>query len=117
MTKNYVKKLASASFTKGKLNKKKVTRITKYLKRKDLKVYIKNLKAMEGRQTVIITVPDDKGLNEKRKYFSNIYSVKKLVFTIDTSLLTGIRVVDVDNEYELSLKNFLENGLKGLTND
>ena len=117
MTKKHIKKLASTSFTKGKLNKEKVTRITKSLKRGDLKVYIKDLKAMEGRQTVVVTVPDYMGLNEKRKYFSKIYPDKKLVFNIDPSLLTGIRVVDVDNEYELSLKNFFENAIKGSTND
>jgi len=46
----------------------------------DEKVYIKNLKAMEGRQTVIITVPDDKGLNEKRKYLYYLLSLNAIFY-------------------------------------
>ena len=117
MTKKHIKKLASVSYTERALNKEKVARITKSLKRVDLKVYIKDLKAIDSKQTVVVTVPDYKGLNEKRKYFSKIYPDKKLVFNIDPSLLTGIKVVDEDNEYELSLKNFFENAVKGSTND
>jgi hypothetical protein len=31
--------------------------------------------------------------------------------------LTGIKVVDYDNVYELSLKGLLESAIKGYTND
>ena len=117
MTKNNIKKLASVSYTRGRLDDEKINRITKSLKRSDLRVYIKNLKAIESRHSVTITVPDEQGLNEKRHLLSKIYPNKKLVFSIDSSLLTGIRIVDSDNEYELSLKSFLENSLKGSTND
>lgn len=117
MTKNYIKKLASVSYTRGRLDNEKVNRVAKSLKRGDLKVYIKNLKAINSKHTVTITVPDEQGLNEKRRYLSKIYPNKKLVFNIDPSLLTGIRIIDSDNEYELSLKSFLENSLKGSPND
>ncbi len=117
MTKNYIKKLALISYTRGRLDNEKISRITKSLKRGNLKVYIKNLKAIESRNRVTITVPDEQGLNEKRHYLSKIFPNKKLVFSIDSSLLTGIRIVDSDNEYELSLKSFLENSLNGRTND
>jgi len=117
MTKNGIKKLAQISYTRGRLNNEKINRITKSLKRGDLKLYIKNLKAIDYRNRVTITVPDEQGLNEKIHFFSKIYPNKKLVFNIDSSLLTGIRIVDADNEYELSLKNYLENSLKGSAND
>lgn len=117
MTKNYIKKLASASYTRGRLDSEKINKIAKSLKRGDLKVYIKNLKSIDSKHTVTITVPDALGLNEKRDFLSNIYPDKRLVFNIDPSLLTGIRIIDSDNEYELSLKSFLENSIKGSQND
>ena len=117
MTKNYIKKLASVSYTRGRIDNEKVNRITKSLKRGDLKIYIKNLKAIDSKHSVTITVPDEQRLNEKRRYLSKIYPNKKLIFNIDSSLLAGIRIIDMDNEYELSLKSFLENSLKSLAND
>lgn len=117
MTKNYIKKLASASYTRGKLDSKKVNKISGSLKREDMRIYIKNLKTIDSKHAVTITVPDEQGLSEKRLYLSKIYPNKKLVFNIDSSLLTGIKIIDSDNEYELSLKSFLENSLKNSTND
>ncbi len=117
MTKNMIKKLAEVSYTKEKLDNKKVKRISRSLGREDLKVYIKDLKTMEAKKTVIVTVATDKGLTDIKSYFNKIYPSKRIVFTIDESLLTGIRVVDFDNIYELSLKNFLENAVGGSLND
>ncbi len=116
MKKNLIKKLAEQSYTKNALDSGKITTISKKLKREELKVYIKNLKTLESKKTVSITLPSDEGINEIKSHFGRIYPDKRIVFAIDPSLLTGIRVVDFDNEYELSLRNFLEGSVTH-TND
>lgn len=116
MRKNLIKKLAEQSYTKNDLDSAKITEVSKKLKREDLKFYIKNLKTLEAKRTVTVTLPSDEGINEIKSHFVKIYPDKKIVFSIDPSLITGIRVVDYDNEYELSLMNFLEGSIK-TTND
>lgn len=116
MKKNLIKKLAEESYTKNELDSDKIAVVSKKLKREELKVYIKNLKTLESKKTVSITLPSDEGLSDIKSHFTKIYPDKKIVFSIDPSLLTGIKVVDYDNEYELSLRNFLEGSIKQ-TND
>lgn len=117
MKKTLLKNLAKASFTKNQLDPGKVKKVTKSIKRVDLKVYIKNLKDIEARKTVFITIPSEDGLLELRKYFVKLYPDKKLMFSFDPTLLTGIKIVDYDNIYELSLKSFLEGSIGGNLND
>ncbi len=117
MKKTDIKHVANASFTKDKLDEAKVKKVSKQLKRADLKVYIRELKDIESKKTVQITVPNEEGLLEMRKYFMKLYPDKKLLFGIDESLIGGIRVIDYDNIYELSIKNFLENSVEGGLND
>lgn len=116
MKKNLIKKLAEESYTKNTLDSGKILRVSKKLKREDLKIYIKNLKTLESKKTVTVTLPSEEGINEIKMHFTKIYPDKRIVFSIDPSLLSGIRVVDYDNEYELSLRNFLEGSIK-TTND
>ena len=116
MKKNMIKKLAEVSYTQNSLDRDKIARITKKLKREDLKVYIKDLKTLEAKKTVTVTLPSDDSVREIKDQFTKIYPDKKILFSIDPSLLTGIRVVDYDNVYELSLKGFLESSIKS-TND
>ena len=117
MKKNIIKKLAQESFKKNELDEKIVIKVAKALKREDLKVYIKDLKNMEAKKTVTVTIPTSHGVGDMKKYFDKIYPGKRIVFKIDESLLTGIKVVDYDNVYELSLKGLLEHSLRGATND
>jgi len=116
MKKNVIKKLAEVSYTKNGLDRDKIAKITKKLKREDLRVYIKDLKTLEAKKTVTVTLPNDAGINEIRAQFIKLYPEKRLIFSIDPSLLTGIKVIDYDNEYELSLRGFLESSIRQ-TND
>ncbi len=116
MTKQIIKKMAESSYTNDELDEKKVDKIAKNLKKSDLKIYIKDLKIMEMKKTVTVSVPTQDGMNEMKTYFTRIYPGKRIVFNVDESLITGIRVVDYDNVYELSLKGFLEQSIRS-TND
>lgn len=116
MKKNVIKKLAKASYTNDKLDRNKVDKVSKNLRNNQLKVYIKDLKTLEARNTIVITIPSEESINEIRKHFMKIYPNKNLKIRLDTSLITGIKVVDFDNEYELSLMGFLEESINS-TND
>ena len=116
MNKNLIKKLADASYSKNEIDSKKVNRISKSLKRAELKVYINSLKIIKAKKTVSVSIPSEEGISEMRKYFSEIYPGKKISFNLDQTLISGIKVEDYDNVYELSIKGFLEKAVKN-TND
>lgn len=116
MKKSEIKKLAKISYTNNKLDNKKVDKISKYLKNKDLRTYIKNLKITESKKTVNVTLPNRDSVSLINSHLTKIYPDKRIMFSIDPTMLSGIKVVDYDNEYELSLKSFLEGGIS-TTND
>jgi F0F1-type ATP synthase delta subunit len=111
MKKNVLKKLAIASYTENELDEKKVSRISKSLNRADLKDYINDLKNIENKRTVTVTIPNEEESSKIKQMFAKIYPNKRIVVKIDEELITGIKVVDYDNVYELSLKGYLENSL------
>ena len=116
MKKNVIKKLAEVSFKNDEVDQDKVKKIANLLKREDLKLYIKNLKIINDKRSVQVTIPGDEGFIEIKRYFTKLYPNKRVVFNIDPTLLTGVKVVDYDNIYELSLRGFLEGATRN-TND
>ena len=64
MKKNIIKKLAEQSYTKNNLDHDKIANIARRLKREDLKIYIKDLKILESKNTVTITLPGGEGIKE-----------------------------------------------------
>jgi hypothetical protein len=117
MRRSLIRKLAEETYDKEGINESKAKRVAKVLKREDLKVYIKDLKILDAKRTVKVTVPKNEGISELKNYFGKIYPGKRIEFVIDSSLLTGIKVEDYDNVYELSLKGFLEQAVKGIRYD
>lgn len=111
MTRKYIKKLSLASYTKNELDSKKVKRIAGFLTRNNLKQYIKELKLLENQKTITILTPSvgKTAQNNIKKKFAKIYADKKIIIEDDPSLLLGVKVVDNDLIYDLSLKNTLDN--------
>ncbi|KKQ75334.1 MAG: hypothetical protein US96_C0013G0028 [Candidatus Woesebacteria bacterium GW2011_GWB1_38_5b] len=116
MKRKIIKKLAKKSFTKDKIDEKKVNMISNLLNKSDLKVYIKDLKNINSEKIVTVTVASEDGVDELNAYFRKVYPNKKIVVNTDPELINGVRVVDSNNEYEFSLKSFMEDAFK-LTND
>ncbi|MCL5439047.1 MAG: hypothetical protein M1268_03590 [Patescibacteria group bacterium] len=106
MTKKQFRLLAEASYTKNKLDSKKVEKIVKLLPRKDTKMYIKALKNKENKTTVSITLPRQPK-KQIEKLFKNMYPNKKIIYNIDSSLIVGVKVIDNDLVYEENLKDTL----------
>lgn len=109
-----IKTLTLASFTKERIDEKKVLKISKLLKRTDLKIYIKFLKLLEKKNTVNVWVSSygDKSLQNK---LSNIFKSKRIVIKEDKELLSGIKIEDFDNVYEFNLKNSIKNAVDFMT--
>lgn len=106
MIKNKIKKLAQQSYRGINLDRKKVNGISSLLSRADLKLYIKELKAMEAKKNLIVTVPFANIPNEAIK---EIFPNKIIVYKKDESLMLGVKIADNDIIYEFTLKNTLEN--------
>jgi F0F1-type ATP synthase delta subunit len=107
MTKRQIKLLAKASYVKNDLDSLKTNKIAKRLTREDLKKYLRTLKSIEKQKTVTVIVPE-MGLSEKQgieKKFKNLFKEKRIIIQTDPSLLVGLRIINNDLVYELSLKN------------
>ncbi len=111
MTKKQIKKIAQASYTKNKLDSKKINKITGFLTRNDLKQYIKELKLLEGQKTITVLTPiaDKRNQDDIKKQFARVFTDKKVIIDSDPSLIVGIKVINNDLIYDLNLKNTLDN--------
>lgn len=104
-----VKKLAAASYKNGILNQGLVERIIKLLKPKEIKQYIKTLKNIENKNTVLVTFADKEVMKEIpvmtviNKLFKGRIKINE-----DKALIAGIKIVDYDMVYDLSLKEKIE---------
>lgn len=115
MTKKQISALVSASYTKNELDSKKVEKVASLLSRADLKKYIRALKLSEKSKTISLVLPDAKLYNSNKQNFESLFKDKKIVVEEDPSLLLGLKVIDNDMVYDLSLKNSLESFAKELT--
>lgn len=111
MKKNTIKILAKNTYVKGKIDNKKAVKFASSMKRDDLKIYIKSLKDLESRNTVFITVASNENMPNLLKEFEKLFPNKKISIELDPTLMAGIRIVDYDNVYELSIKDILEKGI------
>lgn len=114
MKKKLLKQLINLSYEKLILNEEKTELISKYLNRKELKEYLKELKKWENETSVIISLPKMPGI-EEQKIFLNLFTNKKIVYNIDPSLLVGVKIKNNDLIYNFNLKNTLENLIKHIS--
>lgn len=107
MNKRFLNQLVLASYTNDGLDQIKVNKIASFLRRKELKEYIRALKTNERERSVIITsaFPLSKEDAEKMK---QVYPDKKIITLSDPSLLLGLRIQDNDTIYQLNLHDSLE---------
>lgn len=111
MTKKQIKQLILASYTKDKLDQKKVEKVAKFLKKKDLKLYVKGLKNNEKKKEVVIAVPSASVYNTSKKIFFDAFPGKSITVREDKLLMLGSKVTADDMVYDFSLKKKLEDFL------
>lgn len=103
MTKRDIRQLVIASYTKNRLDEKKVEKIAHLLSKNDLKAYIRGLKLEEQKHKIYLALPTKTVYNKARKEFEETFEGKEIIFTEDPSLLLGLKVLDDDMLYEVSL--------------
>lgn len=103
MKNNKIKNLVKASYKNEQLDSDTVNKIADHFSRNSLKQYIKLIKQEEGKKQVIVTSPTV--LSEKdRDMIQKQFPDKKIVYILDPEMISGIKIVDKDVEYEISLK-------------
>lgn len=115
MTKRQITALVSASYINNKLDSKRVEKIATLLSRADLKLYVRGLKLAEKAMTISLVLPDAKLYNSNKKIWEDKFKNKKIVVQEDPSLLMGVKIVDNDMVYDMSLKNNFETFAKKVT--
>lgn len=116
MTKKQIKKLALQSYTKGELSEEKTVNITKLLKRADLKKYIRELKTIEQKTSVEVTLPFAPSDAERGK-IKSLFPDKKITYISDPTLVAGFKIVDDDTITDINIKNTLEEIISHITDD
>ncbi len=108
MNKKLLKQFVTESFTKGGFDEKKIEEVANSLSRKNLKVFINELKEHVNKLTVYVdtALPLNKG-HEYIKELENIFPNRKIEFRLDPSLIMGVRIIDNDNIFELNVNNLL----------
>ena len=100
--KNKVTKFALASYTHDHLDAEIVDTIATKLTRRELKHYIRLLKHMESKKEIMVTIP--KELNKQEQdMIKQLFPEKRVNYMIDAEMVSGIKIIDSDMEYELSL--------------
>lgn len=106
MNKKIIKQLVQLSYTKQTLDAQKVEKIAKLLTKQELREYIKALKRNEKEITVYVYIASNED-SETKKAIETLFPEKKIVYTVEQSLLLGIKIVNNDVIYEMNLQNRL----------
>ncbi len=106
MTKKDIQTLVSQSYTGRSLDEEKIIQIAQALSRSDLKKYIRILKQDQKKKTVYITVSMMPSVKQQ-SIIQSLYQDKTLVYSIDKSLLIGMKIQEYDIITEYDLKDNL----------
>lgn len=107
MKKNQIKRLADVCFKNGELKEENINQVLPYLKRKDMKIFIKELENLDQKNTVIVTCAAP--LSEKTvSKITSMYPDKKVRIEIDPQLILGVRIVSNDSVYSANLDDILQ---------
>ena len=99
-----LKNLVKESYKNGQIDEETVQYIADRLNRQDLKQYISLLKQEEARHEVIVTSAD-KLSNEDLGKIQKLYPDMKIHSSIDKSMISGVRIVENNKEYEINLNH------------
>ncbi|MGI8419358.1 MAG: hypothetical protein ACR2LN_01805 [Candidatus Levyibacteriota bacterium] len=116
MYRNNLEQLVLESYKDGKLDKETVEYIADRLTRNKLKQYINLLKEEERKKIVFVTTP--KPLTEDdRKKISTLFPKKAIIEDIDPKMISGIKLVENDEEYEFNLNQTFHDIIRFVSNN
>ncbi len=109
MIKKHIEQLILQSYTGDNLDIKKVERLIAGISRRDLKMYIRALKNWENKRSIEIQMPDNGyQKNIKIDMIKKLFPNKKVKYSLNPSLISGIKIINQDTIYDFNLKNTLE---------
>jgi F0F1-type ATP synthase delta subunit len=111
--KKQIKTLVAQSYKNNRLDSKVVEMIADRLNRQSLKQYIHLIKQEESKKQVMVTSPKSLTDADKKKLQSQ-FPNKKIIYIFDPEMISGIRVVDKDTEFETSLNQTLSDIIRFL---
>jgi F0F1-type ATP synthase delta subunit len=99
---NKLQELVKQSYNNGQLDQEAVETIANHLDRKSLKEFLKLLKREEAKHEVFITSAQELSKTDRDK-LQKLFAEKRLYYSIDTAMITGIKVIENDEEFEVNL--------------
>lgn len=112
----HIKELVKVSFKNGQLDKEVVEKIGDHLNRNMLKQYITMLKHEEKKKIIFVTTPKPLSTNDREK-IKKLFPKKKMIEQIDPSMISGIKVIQNDEAFEMNLNQTFHDIIRLVNND
>lgn len=97
-----LKNLVKESYKNGQIGEETVQYIADRLSRSDLKQYISLLKQEEAKHEVLVTSAEKLSSEDIGK-IQKLYPGMNVISSIDKSMISGVRIVENNKEYEINL--------------
>ncbi len=111
-----IKSLVTASYTNDRLDERSVQIVADNIDRRMLKQYINLLKQVENKKVIFVTTPKPLTTSDREK-ISALFPKKKVLENIEPSMLSGIKIVQNDEEYEINLNRTFHDIMRVVSND
>lgn len=112
--KNFTKLVTQSYSDEGYLDAKTVDQITEHMNRKTLKEYLRVLKQEEKKRQVIVNSPTPLSQADREKMQAQ-FPTKKIIYMIDPEMISGVQVVNNDEEFEISLNQTFDDIINHLS--
>jgi F0F1-type ATP synthase delta subunit len=100
--KKKLQNLVQASYKNDQLDQETVAFIASKLTRHELKLYIRLLIQEENKKQIFVTSASELDKAQKEK-IQHLFPKKAVAYTVDPSMISGIRVVENDVEFEINI--------------
>lgn len=108
--------LLQASYKNGELDDDTVKKIADKLNRNMLKMYISMLKKEEKKKIVFVTTPKPMHAADRDR-IKTLFPKKKLIEEVDPQMISGIKIVENDEAYDLDLNKTFHDIIRFVNND
>ena len=115
MQKSQLKNLVQYSYNNGRLDESAVETIADKLERKELKAYLRLLKQEQQKKEVIVIAAQEL-TNEEKQKLESLYPEKRVVYSIDASMISGVKVIENDQEFEINMNSTFHDIMSFLNN-
>jgi F0F1-type ATP synthase delta subunit len=116
MKKQLEELLLKESYKNGLLDEDTVKKISDKLNRNMLKLYIGLLRKEEKKKMIFVTTPKLMSESDRNK-IKALFPKKKLIEEIDPTMISGIKIIENDEAYDLDLNQTFHDIIRFVNND